>query len=214
MPKVGMEPIRRRQLIAATIASIHEEGLANTTLSQISRRAGLSAGIVSHYFQDKAGLLEATMRSLTESLRRRVIAQQADAHTPEERVFAVIDASFAPDQCAPEVVTAWLSFWSQVGQSATLARIQAIYERRLASNLLYALNRLLPGTEARRLAAGLAALIDGLWLRCALTGGALAPDDARAIARDYFTTQLAASGGEGQAAPANGELKREKGSKR
>ena len=89
MPKVGMEPIRRRQLIAATIASIHEEGLANTTLSQISRRAGLSTGIVSHYFQDKAGLLEATMRSLAESLRRRVIAEQAAAQSPEERVFAV-----------------------------------------------------------------------------------------------------------------------------
>lgn len=214
MPKVGMEPIRRRQLIAATIASIHEEGLVNTTLSQISRRAGLSTGIVSHYFQDKAGLLEATMRSLAESLRRRVITQQADAHTSEQRVFAVIDASFAPDQCAPEVVTAWLSFWAQVGQSAALARIQRIYERRLASNLLYPLNRLLPGAEARRLAAGLAALIDGLWLRCALTGGALAPDEARAIARDYFTTQLAAARGDGQTPPTNGELEREKGSRR
>ena len=133
---------------------------------------------------------------------------------PSQRVFAVIDASFAPDQCAPEVVTAWLSFWAQVGQSAALARIQGIYERRLASNLLSALNRLLPAPEARRLAAGLAALIDGLWLRCALTGGALAPDEARAIARDYFTTQLAAARGDGQTPPTNGELEREKGSRR
>ncbi len=214
MPKVGMEPIRRRQLIAATIAAIHEEGLANTTLSQISRRAGLSTGIVSHYFQDKAGLLEATMRSLTESLRRSVIVQQAKAHTDEERVFAVIDANFAPDQCAPDVVTAWLSFWAQVAHSAALSRIQRIYERRLASNLLYPLNRLLPRVEAHRLAAGLAALIDGLWLRCALTNGALAPGEARAIARDYFTTQLAASRGAGQAAPTNDEPRREKGPKR
>ena len=56
--------------------------------------------------------------------------------------------------------------------------------------------RLLPAAEASRLAAGLAALIDGLWLRCALTGGALAPVEARTIARDYFTTQLAAVRGE------------------
>jgi transcriptional repressor BetI len=208
-----MEPIRRRQLIAATIASIHEEGLANTTLSQISRRAGLSAGIVSHYFQDKAGLLEATMRSLSENLRRRVIAHQASAQGPEERVFAVIDASFAPDQCAPEVVTAWLSFWAQVGQSAELARIQRIYQRRLASNLLHALKRLLPALEARRVAAGLAALIDGLWLRCALSGGGLGPDQARAVARDYLTTQLAASRGEGQTASANDDLASKKGPK-
>lgn len=214
MPKVGMEPIRRRQLIDATIASIHEEGLANTTLSQISRRAGLSTGIVSHYFQDKAGLLHATMRSLTESLRQRVIEYLGRARTPEARVLAVIDASFAPDQCAPEVVTAWLSFWAQVGQSGELARIQRIYERRLASNLLEALRRLLPAGEAGRLAAGLAALIDGLWLRCALTGGALAPDAARALARDYFTTQLAALRGEGHTRPTNGDLMRKKGPER
>jgi len=49
---------------------------------------------------------------------------------------------------------------------------------------------------------------------CALTGGALAPDEARAIARDYFTTQLAAARGDGQTAPTNGELEREKGSRR
>ncbi|HIP80571.1 MAG TPA: TetR family transcriptional regulator, partial [Kiloniellaceae bacterium] len=57
MPKVGMEDLRRRQLIAATITSIHEQGFANATISRISRTAGLSGGIVAHYFDDKAGLL-------------------------------------------------------------------------------------------------------------------------------------------------------------
>ena len=49
-----------RQLIAATITSIHEEGFANATISRISRTAGMSGGIVAHYFDDKAGLLAAT----------------------------------------------------------------------------------------------------------------------------------------------------------
>ncbi len=181
-------------MIEATIASIHEAGLARATLSRISRRAGLSSGIVAHYFQDKAGLMEATMASLAEDLRRRVVARLARARAPEERVLAVIDANFAAELFAPEVVSAWLSFWSQVRQSPRLARIQRIYERRLESNLLHALKSLMPAAEARRLASGLAALIDGLWLRCALTGGAIRREEARALARDYFLTQLAAQG--------------------
>src|SRR3546814_17201013 len=70
MPKVGMEDLRRRQLIAATITSIHEQGFANATISRISKNAGLSGGIVAHYFDDKAGLLAATMRSLAQDLLR------------------------------------------------------------------------------------------------------------------------------------------------
>ncbi len=197
MPKVGMGPIRRRQLIDATIASIGEHGLPGTTISRVSRRAGLSSGIVAHYFQDKAGLLEATMRSLCEDLRRQVASGLARAATPKARLFAVIDATLARKQFAPEVVTVWLSFWAQVGQEPRLARLQRIYERRLRSNLLHALRELVPGDDAEQLATGLAALIDGLWLRSALGGGAIAPDEARLIARNYITTRLEDLDGEG-----------------
>ena len=48
MPKVGMQPIRRRQLIEATVAAIHTHGLAETTVSRISKTAGVSSGIVHH----------------------------------------------------------------------------------------------------------------------------------------------------------------------
>ena len=191
MPKVGMEPIRRRQLIAATIEAIHQAGFGQTTVAEVSRRAGLSSGIVAHYFQDKSGLLEATLRSLAEDLRRGVVAHLGPAAGPEERVRAVIDANFAPELFTPPVVPAWLAFWSQVGQAPGLARIQRVYERRLRSNLLAPLKQLLPAPEAEQLAEGLAALIDGLWLRCALTGGALDPTAARWLARNYLGATLA-----------------------
>lgn len=196
MPKVGMEPIRRKQLIEATIASIHEAGFAHTTLAEIGRRSGLSTGIVAHYFRDKGGLLQATMQSLAETLRRNVVDCLRRARTPEDRVLAVIDANFSPDQCAPEVITAWLAFWAQVRQDPKLARIQRIYHRRLESNLLHGLRPLLPKSQARRLATGLAAVIDGLWLRAALAGGNMEAGEARGLARDYFTTQLAALRGD------------------
>ncbi len=194
MPKVGMEPIRRRQLIEATIESMHLDGFANTTVQRISRRAGLSAGIIAHYFRDKAGLMEATMLLLVEQLRSEALARLTRASSPQERVQAIIDANFAPTQCVPEVVSAWLAFWSLVRQSPGLQRIQHIYQRRLRSNLMHAFRLFLPAAEAERLTAGLAALIDGLWLNAALAGGEMDAEAARRIAREYVESQITAPG--------------------
>jgi transcriptional repressor BetI len=190
MPKVGMEDLRRRQLIAATITSIHEEGFANATIARISRTAGLSGGIVAHYFDDKAGLLAATMRSLAQSLLRETVKRLKAAETPAERIDAVILANFSESQNDPESVSAWLAFWAEARKTPALWRIQKINERRLLSNLRHAFRQLLPDDDARMAAAGLAAMIEGLWLRCALSNGPLTIDQARAIARDYVARLL------------------------
>ncbi len=50
MPKLGMQSIRRRQLIDATLEAINEVGMHDATIAQIARRAGVSTGIISHYF--------------------------------------------------------------------------------------------------------------------------------------------------------------------
>lgn len=185
-----MEDLRRRQLIAATITSIHEQGFANATISRISKTAGLSGGIVAHYFEDKAGLLAATMRSLAQNLLRETVKRLNAATTPRERIDAVILANFSDEQNDPESVSAWLAFWSEARKTPALWRIQKINERRLLSNLRHAFKQLLPEEEAVMAAAGLAAMIEGLWLRCALSNGPLTIDQARLIARDYVARLL------------------------
>jgi TetR/AcrR family transcriptional regulator, transcriptional repressor of bet genes len=190
MPKVGMEPIRRRQLIDATIVSIGRYGLADTTVQRISREAGVSSGIIHHYFGGKNELLEATMRRLLALLREDVIAQLAKARTLEERITAIVASNFALSQFQRGVITAWLAFWAQAPHVPALDRLQRINASRLRSNLLYSLRPLLPRAQAERTARGLAALIDGLWLRAALDGS-LDGDGARAIALAYLRGQLA-----------------------
>ncbi len=41
MPKVGMQPVRRRQLIDAMIETIHRFGFADTMISRIAGVAGM-----------------------------------------------------------------------------------------------------------------------------------------------------------------------------
>ncbi|SMF51856.1 transcriptional regulator, TetR family [Azospirillum oryzae] len=189
MPKVGMEPIRRRQLIDATISSMGKHGLADTTVQTISRGAGVSPGIIHHYFGGKDELLAATMRSMLQQLRDDATQRLAAADSPRARLEAIVDCNFAPDQFEPRVVAAWLGFWAQAPHNPALSRLQRINARRLHSNLLHALRPLLPPERAERVAVGLAAMIDGLWLRFALTG-AIDGSAARAVALGYLDSEL------------------------
>src|SRR5262245_64925337 len=90
MPKRGMRPLRRQQLIDAAIASIHEHGYSSATVARIARKAGVSTGIVHHYFTDKTDLLASTMRALLDSLRREAVMRMQSARTPIERIYAII----------------------------------------------------------------------------------------------------------------------------
>jgi betaine-aldehyde dehydrogenase len=164
------EDTRRTQLIEVTIDSLAELGYTGTTLSQIAARAEVSPGLVAHYFRDKDGLLEAAFASLTHRVTEHVRARLHLAATPLARVEAVIDANLAPEEFDQRTGSAWLAFWGQVPQVSSLKRVQSDYQRRTLATLREALEQLIAPDEAGTLAAMIAAMIDGVWLRAALSG--------------------------------------------
>ncbi len=155
------EDFRRRQLIEATIDAMAELGYVATTLSEIGRRAKVSPGLVAHYFGDKDGLLEATLRHLAARLGRSVIERLGEARTPRERIAAIIEANLAPEEFDHRTGTVWLAFWGQVIHSARLKRVQTVYQQRMLSNLRHALKQIVSPREAPQLAVAIAAAIDG-----------------------------------------------------
>ena len=185
-----MEEIRRRQLIEATIASIHDVGFSDSSVSRIAAKAGVSAGIVHHYFEDKDELLEATLRQLGANLSASVIRRLRAARSPVHRLMAVVDGNLGPELFTPEAVSSWLAFWSQVPTSPRLARIQKIIIERLHSNLVHALRAFLPANEVQATAHDFACLIDGIWLRAGLNARQLNGADARRAAIDFIRHRL------------------------
>ena len=165
MPKLGMQSIRRRQLIDATLEAINEVGMHDATIAQIARRAGVSTGIISHYFRDKNGLLEATMRDITSQLRDAVLNRlhALPQGSAEQRLQAIVDGNFDETQ---------------------------VSSRRLLSNLVSEFRRELPRQQAQEAGYGLAALIDGLWLRAALSGKPLDKPLAHSLTRHFITQHL------------------------
>ena len=170
MPKVGMEPVRRRQLIEATLQSIGQHGLQGTTINTISRLAGLSSGIISHYFGGKQELIEASIRYLMDQLKVALLNRvRQERLSPEQRLKMIVEANFANVHQSEAATRTWLAFWAQAVHNPNLARLQRVNNRRLQSNLEYSFNMLMPSVQAEKSARMTAAMIDGFWLRSALS---------------------------------------------
>jgi len=189
-----IEEMRRRELVEVTIDSLAEVGFVGTTLSQIAARAGVSPGLVAHYFDDKDGLLDAAFRSLARRVGSQVRARLRLVATPRGRIQAVIDANLAPEEFDQRTGSAWLAFWGQVLHVERLKRIQSVYQRRTLSTLRNSLLKLVAPDEAHSLAAMIAAMIDGVWLRAALSGWREADSEsARAMLTAFVDGRLSQS---------------------
>ena len=193
MPKVGMQPIRRKQLINATIQCIYREGLLGTTVKKVSQEAGESSGLINHYFGGKDQMLEATMREVMYRHQQAGILRLHDCRTHEDRIRMIIKINFSPLQTDPATVCTWLAFWAQAMHVPALARLQKINTKRLYSNLLYSLKHLLRPEQAVFMAEGLAALIDGLWLRGAFAEDGIDSEHAFQVVWSFYQSQLMAS---------------------
>ncbi|AIY67236.1 transcriptional regulator BetI [Pseudoalteromonas piratica] len=191
MPKVGYEPIRRQQLIDATLNSVAELGLKATTINTISKRAGLSSGIISHYFGSKNGLIEATVRYLLTSLKSSLISKIDNNVSQQQRLMLIVEANFSVVQKQAHVTKTWLSFWAESMHDEQLHRLQTVNAKRLYSNLLYSFKTLLPYEQALQAATLSAAMIDGLWLRAVLTKANEAEfSNAELLAKNYVNSLI------------------------
>lgn len=191
MPRLSIEQIRRKELSDAAYEAMQVWGLPGTTLVRVAAKAGVSKGIVLHYFRNKQELFEHAMREANAVLRDAVVARLRQARTPMERLDAVIDGNFEEHLFLPPLCHAWLSLCAEVPRDEKLARIQKVLHARMRSNLLSGLRGLASSGEAGDIALGVTALIDGLWLRLGLEPGSVSREQAIRQVKDFVAARLA-----------------------
>lgn len=192
MPKLGMEPIRRKALIDAAISAIGARGSLDVTMNDIAGRAGVSTALAHHYFGAKDELLAATMWHLLSDLGGELRRKLKTSETPRQRLSTIVSVSFSVGQFSPAIVAAWLAFYVEAQRSPALRRLLRIYVMRLRSNLLAALVDFMPRDEADKTAEAISALIDGFYIRRALRDGLPNPFSAVAIIEDYIDLKIGA----------------------
>lgn len=163
--RTSIRELRRRELIEATRGVIAECGFENATIAKISGRAGFSIGYLHHHFSGKDALLAETIRVLYGDMRRYLAHELPGVSDPVDRFLIVLDANFREEQYTRENAFAWIAFIARVPFNPEFVRLQAMTERRLFSNLMYDLGKLLPKAKALTAIDEIATLIDGYWAR-------------------------------------------------
>ncbi len=178
MRKQTIKNMRRKQLTEAAFEILKTHGIAGTTFDKVAKEAGVSKGVVQHYFPGKEALFEAVLREANAKARRCVTALFAHSDTPAERLYAIFYGNFAPPLFQPEFCHAWVCLCAEVPQNAQYLRIQNTIHSRMRSNLMSALRHMVEPALAEQIAFNLTTLIDGIWMRTALQAKPISPADA------------------------------------
>ncbi|MBI1171737.1 TetR family transcriptional regulator [bacterium] len=162
------EDKRRLALIEATLALVSEGGARNATVRAIAQRAGVTAGLIRHYFEGKDQLIAAAYRHLMDRMTDDSAAVlNAAPNDPEARLASFVAASLKPPVVDPEAMVLWATFMTDTQRDAAMRGIHALGYLGFR-NRLQSLIAALPGTrteaDLRRLAIAANAVIDGLWM--------------------------------------------------
>lgn len=155
--------MRRDELMEAAITVVAKEGLQRATLSQIAVEAGMSTALVNHYFESKEDLLEATMRKLSGRYRSEIMALMPADPTPAQRLRAIIEGSFQPNNLTLASRKAWVQFLVNAMSGGRIFYLYRITGERVVSNIRFAVKQLVPADQVEDTVDGIAALIDGFF---------------------------------------------------
>lgn len=149
MPKLGMGPIRREQICRAAAAVIAREGFDGTTMRLVAEEAGVSTGMLNHYFANRQELLTQTLVFVSERAQERMRDAVAELPPGRERLLGLLDTALKDEE---QVTITWRVWINSYGEAVRLAGLRHTIESRLSSwyELIdFALEGLVPPAEAK-----------------------------------------------------------------
>lgn len=176
---------RRLSLVEACARVLAREGVGGTSVRAIAVEAGVSPGLVGHYFSGIDALVAATYAHVEEQVSLAIDAAVERAGSdPRARLEAFATASFRAPIADPQLLATWIAFWSLVRSSPDIARQHAQQYAAFRQRLEALLGECgVPAAHQGSAAIGITALIDGLWLELCLSPGAFGADAAARIVR-------------------------------
>lgn len=185
--------VRRQELIEATGLCLAELGVGGTSVRAICARAGVSPGLLGHYYEGVGALIAATYRDTCDRLARNLARAVEEAgEAPRARLIAYLTASFRPPVTDPRLLATWIAFWSMVKTDPAIAAIHGETYADFRAGLEGLLREcgMVPG-RAGPVAIALTALVDGLWLELSLDPTTFSAEEASRMVIKWLDTLLA-----------------------
>lgn len=191
-PRTASKEVRRQQLIDATIESIAKHGISGTTMTTVTRAAGLSIGLANFHFSTKQNLFEETLRFLAEEHHEFWKKSYGAANlAPEDKLRAIVAAHFHRSICNRKKLAVWYAFFGEAGARASYRKLanEIDAERRDASVEL--IRQIIrdggyDNMDATDIAFTLEGLYDGFWLNILMYPGAFSRFDGMRRIEGYL----------------------------
>jgi AcrR family transcriptional regulator len=176
---------RRLSLIEACARVLARDGASGASVRAIALEAGVSPGLIGHYFASIDALYAATYEEVETRTNAALDAARDAAGTdPRTRLEAFVTASLAAPIATGELLATWIAFWSLVRTRPAIASQHDAQYGSFRERLEELLGNCgLPLAKRRQSAIAIAALVDGLWLELCLSPHTFAPGEAAEIAR-------------------------------
>ena len=167
------EEVRRDAMIAAALVLIAEGGIAAATVRAIAEIAGVSPGLIRHYFKTKEDLTRAAYQALMERMTQTsALVLDTAPDGAVARLAAFVAASLRPPVVDPAAMGLWAGFIHRVQRDPQLREVHRttyLGYRDVLQALIAALPRDVDAATLRAEAIACNGVIDGLWLEgCAL----------------------------------------------
>jgi TetR/AcrR family transcriptional regulator, transcriptional repressor of bet genes len=183
------EAVRQRELIDAALACIAELGLQGATVREVALRAGVTPGLIRHYFHTKERLIAAAYEKVTSEMNAAVGAAMGEGPA-RLKLARFIRASLTPPVVDPQTLSLWAAFIGAVHIDPALAAVHAkgyAAYRGDVETLVAAMRAdqgITPTPAATHAeAVAINALIDGFWLELSLSADAFDGLDMVALAQ-------------------------------
>jgi AcrR family transcriptional regulator len=184
---------RREDLIQAALKLIADGGAQAATVRAIAAEAGVTAGLIRHYFSSKEDLVRAAYQHLMGGFTATSanVANDAEA-SPETRLAHFVIASITPPVAEPASVGQWAGFLHLMRHDVAMRELHQQHYflyRDMLQDLIAALP-LRPNMPARseaqlrRAAIACNGVIDGLWLEASLISDSFTDGEILSIGLD------------------------------
>jgi len=194
-PRVRIAPIRREQIVQATIRRLARDGASGLRMKAIAREAGVSQGILHYYFTSKRDILVAALETVTADLNHRLAALLRGKPDARARLRAVVRGCLALADEKREFWLVFVQFWGEMMHDPELVRVNAALYREfrrslgalVAEGVRVGLFRRVSPEEA---GAIVLALLDGISLQRTFDGTAFTRERATRFCEDAITRYL------------------------
>ena len=176
MPKVVDHEARRLDFIEAAYATIIEDGLANTTIRAVARKAGYTSGALVHYFGDKDELIRRTLQHFGAEVRQRMVSAQ-DLTRGRTALRAVLVEALPTDKRKASSWRVWMALWYHSEVSAPMRNVERRRYKEWIGRISTLLQQAVADGELRRgldielEARSLVALLDGVAVQYLMSNG-------------------------------------------